>query len=133
MLLRLREGGEHSRRRRGPVELVDVKDVARFLALAIESSLYGTFNLTGQSMTFRQFLEVSRIATRFDAKLTWIPREFLHEQGLEPDSALGTFAGNFPFWLPDPTTNGLYRISRDKAFHAGWRLLSRPASAGRSG
>jgi 2'-hydroxyisoflavone reductase len=122
-LLRLREGGEHIAPGDGddPVELVDVKDVARFLALAIDGSLYGTFNLTGKSMTFRQFLEACRSATRSDATLTWIPRDFLHEQGLETDSVLHTFAGNFPFWRPDPSSQGLYRVSSEKAFRAGWR------------
>ena len=31
-----------------------------------------------------------------------------------------TFADNFPFWRPDPSNQGLYRISSEKAFQAGW-------------
>jgi 2'-hydroxyisoflavone reductase len=47
-LLRLR-GGQHIAPGDGsdPVELVDVKDVARFVALAIDRALFGTFNLAG--------------------------------------------------------------------------------------
>lgn len=37
----------------GHVEIVDVKDVADFLVLAIDRSIYRTFNLTGTPMTFR--------------------------------------------------------------------------------
>jgi 2'-hydroxyisoflavone reductase len=42
-LLRAQYGGEHIAPGDGgdPVELVDVRDVARFLAIAIRSSLYG--------------------------------------------------------------------------------------------
>ena len=122
-LLRAQEGGEHIAPGDGrdPVELVDVKDVARFLAMAIERSLYGTFNLTGKSISFREFLDACKSATHSDAKFVWIPHQFLHEHGLEPDVVLHTFAGNFPLWRPDPSNQGLYRVSSEKAFKAGWR------------
>src|ERR1039458_1039205 len=47
-LLRAQRGAQHIAPGDGtdPVELVDVKDVARFLVMAIARSLYGTFNLT---------------------------------------------------------------------------------------
>jgi 2'-hydroxyisoflavone reductase len=68
-LLRAQLGGEHIAPGDGhdPVELVDVKDVASFLALAVERLLYGTFNLTGRSMSFREFLKACQSATRSDA------------------------------------------------------------------
>jgi len=122
-LLRAQEGGEHIAPGDGhdPVQLVDVKDVARFLAISIAQPFYGTFNLTGKSNSFREFLDSVMGATHSDANFVWIPRPFLHERGLEPDSVLHTFAGNFPFWRPDPTNQGLYRVSSEKAFRAGWR------------
>jgi 2'-hydroxyisoflavone reductase len=122
-LVRIRNGGEHIAPGDGsdPVEMVDVKDVARFLVLAINSSLYGTFNLTGREMTFREFLEACKSATRSDAKLTWIPQGFLHDHGLEPDAVLHVHGGNFPFWRPDPFHRGAYQVSSEKAFRAGWR------------
>jgi hypothetical protein len=60
-------------------------------------------------------------ATRSDAQFVWIPQGFLHQHQLEVDTALNTFAGNFPFWRPDPALRGLYQISSAKAFGAGWR------------
>lgn len=122
-LIRAQQGGEHIAPGDGhdPVELVDVKDVARFLALAIQRSLYGTFNLTGRSMSFREFLDACKSATRSDAIFTWIPQSFLHQHGLEPDAVLHTFAGNFPFWRPDPANQGVYSVSSEKAFQSGWR------------
>ena len=122
-LIRSQNGGQHIGPGDGsdPVELVDVKDVARFLMLAIERSLYGTFNLTGKSMSFREFLDACNTRMRSDAKFVWIPQDFLHQHGLETDSTLGLFAGNFPFWRPAGAKPGLYQISSEKAFRAGWQ------------
>jgi len=126
--LRRAQGGG---RRIGPgsgedhVQLVDVKDVARFLVLAIDRPLYGDFNLTGEPMTFRQFLEHCNRATRSDTEFVWIPRDFLHEQGLDPVSFdnpnIPSYLGNFPFWHPEPGRVGFFQISSRKAFDAGWR------------
>ena len=122
-LLRMQRGGTHIAPGDGndPVELVDVKDVARFLVLAVRQSLYGLYNLAGKAIPFREFLEACKTATGSDAKLVWVPKDFLHQQGLDPDSVLHVFAGNFPFWRPDPNNAGIYRASSEKAFRAGWR------------
>ena len=122
-LLRAQHGGEHIGPGDGkpPVELVDVKDVARFLTLAIDRALYGVFNTTGKSISFQEFLDQCKQATHSDIKWIWIPEQFLREHGLETDSALHTFAGNFPFWIPETDYQGLYRVSSAKAFAAGWQ------------
>ena len=104
-----------------PVELVDVKDVARFLMLAIDRGQFGTFNLTGRPMRFQEFLDACKAATASDASFEWIPLEFLRAHGLDTDSALNTFAGNFPFWRPAGAHPGLYQISSEKAFRVGWQ------------
>lgn len=123
-LLRAQDGGEHIGPGDGksPVQMVDVKDVARLLALAIDHPLYGTFNTTGNSFVFRDFLEACNKATRSQAAFTWIPQDFLHEHGLESDAVLHTFVGNFPLWEPDPNYQGLYRVSSAKAIAAGWKI-----------
>jgi len=121
-LLRAQDGGEHIAPGDGndPVEFVDVKDVAGFLAMAINSSLYGTFNLAGRSLSFREFLEKCKVATNSNADFVWIPQQFLHEHGLESNRVLHTFIGNFPVWVPERDYQGLYRVSSEKAFGAGW-------------
>jgi len=122
-LLRSQAGGAHIGPGNGndPVELVDVKDVARFLLLAIERSLYGTFNLTGRSMSFREFLSACNAVMRSDAQFVWIPRDFLSQHGLEADFSWGPYDRNFPFWRPAGAWPGLYQISSEKAFQAGWQ------------
>jgi len=122
-LMRAQSGGQHIGPGDGtdPVELVDVKDVARFLMLAIGSSLYGTFNLTGRPMPFREFLDACNTTMRSGAQFVWIPHDFLRQHGLETDFALGVFAGNFPLWRPVGDNQGLCQISSEKAFRAGWQ------------
>jgi len=108
-LVRAQAGGRHI----GPgdgtdaLELVDVKDVARFLVMAIDRTLFGTFNLTGRSMAFREFLDACQRAVRSDPEWIWIPRDFLDDHHLESDyGAQHTFLGNFPFWRPPGAHQG---------------------------
>jgi 2'-hydroxyisoflavone reductase len=121
-LIRAQSGGRHI----GPgdgtdeVEMVDVKDVARFLLLAIRRSLYGTFNLTGRPMSFREFLSACSTATNSNAEFVWVPQGFLHQHGLETDYKLGLLAGNFPLWRPVGALPGLWQVSSAKAFRVGW-------------
>jgi 2'-hydroxyisoflavone reductase len=124
---RMQAGGPHIGPGRGDdhVQNVDVKDVARFLVLAVERHALGTFNLTGAPMTFRDFLDRCRAAARSDAVVTWIPREFLHAHGLDPapfDSPTApSYLGKFPYWHPEPERRGFYQISSRRAFELGWR------------
>jgi 2'-hydroxyisoflavone reductase len=122
-LLRAQDSGEHIGPGDGksPVQLVDVKDVARFLAMAINRSLYGAFNTTGNSIFFHDFLDRCKNATNSDATFTWVPQQFLHEHGLESDGTLHTFVGNFPLWIPESQHQGIFRVSSAKAFAAGWQ------------
>jgi 2'-hydroxyisoflavone reductase len=123
-LLRAQDGGLHIGPGDGtdPIELVDVKDIARFIVMAIEQSLLGTFNLTGPPMTFREFLDACNDATDSNAEFIWIPRHFLQKHGLETDTALHTLVSNFPLWRPERP--GLMQINSQKAYEAGWRLRS---------
>jgi len=122
-LVRAQHGGRHIAPGEGhdSVEIVDVMDVARFLVLAIDRPLYGTFNLTGRPMSFREFLDACKEVTRSTADFVWIPQDFLRDQGLETDDALGLSPGYFPFWRPAGAAPGLYQISSEKAYRAGWQ------------
>ena len=106
-LRRARDGGRHIAPGSGEdhVQMVDVKDVARFLILAIDRWLYGTFNLTGDAVTFRTFLNRCQAAVRSRGELSWVPAEFLHAEGLDPDPAVYP-PDKFPFWHPQPALRG---------------------------
>ena len=125
-LRRCQRGGGHIGPGSGEdhVQVVDVRDVAEFLVLAIERPSYGVFNLTGAPMTFRQFLERCDQATRSRAEFEWMPRDFLHQQGLDPapfnSPTIPSYLGTFPFWHPEPERVGFYQISSRRAFEAGW-------------
>ena len=76
LLLRARSGGRHI----GPgdgtdaVELVDVRDVADFLAASVGTCRFGNLNLTGTPTPFRAFLEHCNSATASSTDFVWIPR-----------------------------------------------------------
>lgn len=119
-LRRAQDGGRHI----GPgdgrdhVQMVDVVDVGRFLALAADRGLFGTFNLTGRPMTFAEFIDNVKRAVRSTAEFVWVPQSSLHERGLDPDPG---YLGKFPFWHPDPPHRGFFQISSQKAFDVGWK------------
>ena len=127
-LRRAQRGGRHIGPGTGDdhVQIVDVKDVARFLVLAIERQAYGTFNLVGTPITFRDYLGRCNAVMRSTAEFVWIPRAFLHEQGLDPapfnSPTIPHYLGNFPSWHPEPERRGLAQISNSRAISAGWRL-----------
>jgi len=104
---------------KSPVEIVDVKDVAEFLMLAIDRTLVGTFNLTGRPMSFLEFLEECKSATHSDSDVVWIPEPFLREQGLVP-AHVKNWLLPFPYWDPDPSMRGFSQVSSQKAYDAGW-------------
>ncbi len=101
------------------LEVVDVKDVAEFLMLAIDRSLFGAFNLAARPMSFRDFLSGCKSATHSDAEFVWIPESFLREQGLVPHNVQNWLLP-FPYYNPDPATHGFSQISSQKAYDADW-------------
>lgn len=119
-LRRAQDGGRHIAPGDGTdhVEIVDVVDVGRFLALAVDRGLFGTYNLTGRPMTFKEFIDDSKRAVRSTAEFVWVPQTFLHEHGLDPDPG---YLGKFPFWHPEPQRRGFFQISSQRAFDAGWK------------
>jgi nucleoside-diphosphate-sugar epimerase len=125
-LRRLQRGGPHIAPGDGgdPVQIVDVKDVARFLVLAIDQALFGAFNLTGRPYTFRRFLAECQSAVHANDELVWIPGDFLHANGLDAAEPIANWNRSFPYWRPDRARRGFSQMSSEKAFAAGW--MTRP-------
>lgn len=118
-LLRAQSAGTHIGPGDGadPFQVVDVKDVARFLIASVERRITGTFNLTGRVMTFREYLAACNKATDSDAEWIWIPREFLAKEGVADWN-------HFIGWRTDPAWKGFAEISSERAFGVGWEPRS---------
>lgn len=103
-------GAEH-------VQIIDAKDVGRFVIHCIQRALYGVFNLTGESLLFRTFLDNCKSATGSDAEFVWIPEDFLREQDAH-------FERFFPLWLSNKGAQGFFQINGDKAINTGFKSRS---------
>jgi 2'-hydroxyisoflavone reductase len=82
--------------------------------MSVERHITGTFNLTGKSITFREFLAGCNEVTDSDTEWIWIPEDFLAKQGIADwDHFIG--------WRWDPQWRGFAQISSERAFQAGWK------------
>jgi nucleoside-diphosphate-sugar epimerase len=92
------------------MQLIDARDLARFLVDLAEQRTSGIFNGTapiGQT-TMREVLTAAG-----DAELKWIPDEKLLEAQVEPWTEM-------PLWIP-ATYEGTWRVGTEKAQRAGLR------------
>ncbi len=98
-----------------PVQIIDARDLAEWTIRMAESRIFGVFNATGpeQPMHMRGMLAGIVDAIRSDAKITWVPTDFLEAQKVEPWS-------DMPVWIPDQGENaGFAKRSIRKALAAG--------------
>jgi 2'-hydroxyisoflavone reductase len=77
-----------------PVQVVDARDLARFMLDAAEAGASGPFNALGpaEPLTLEATLRGIAAAVGADARLVWAPEAWLLEQGVEPWMGL-------PLWL----------------------------------
>lgn len=101
-----------------PVQLIDARDVARWILTAARLSTAGKFNVTGEAgaLTIGALLEACRAVTGSDARFVWAPDPLLHEAGVAPLDGL-------PYWVPEAIT-GVMQVSVVQARLAG--LAHRP-------
>ncbi|MFF5051722.1 NAD-dependent epimerase/dehydratase family protein [Micromonospora sp. NPDC000663] len=76
-----------------PVQMIDVRDVAAFLAVAATSSLCGTVNVAGAVATFEETLRLVSDATRTAPSLRWVAGPVVLRHGVRPWREV-------PLWLP---------------------------------
>jgi 2'-hydroxyisoflavone reductase len=100
-------------------QIIDVRDLGRFLVHLVENEASGTYTATGPDypMTMRQMLEGVREGVGSDATLTWVDADFLreHEVGAWMEMPVYQFPGD---------GDGLLSANVDKAIAAG--LTFRP-------
>ena len=122
--VRLARGGEVLAPGDGsdPIQYVDVRDLGAWVVVAVEKNLNGTYNATGpdKKITMKKFLEETKKGVGGDAKLTWVPADFLEKKEIRAWS-------DMPVWVPSRGgEEGFTQISCKKAISAG--LTFRPPS-----
>jgi nucleoside-diphosphate-sugar epimerase len=105
---------------RDSVQMIDVRDLARWLVSAAERGLRGTFDTTGPPMSRGDMLAAVAAGVGADPKLVWMPQEFLLEHDVEPWMG----ARSLPLWVPLPELAGF--MSRDVAATLAAGLVVRP-------
>jgi 2'-hydroxyisoflavone reductase len=103
-----------------PTQVIDVRDLARFIIDLIEQNVSGVFNATGpdHELSFGRFLDTCKLIGNSDAKFKWAPVEFLNQNNVAAWSDL-------PAWLPDSGEDaGFARVDISKALNAGLKFMS---------
>lgn len=101
-------------------QVIDVRDLARWIVESGEHRLSGTFNATGESMPLPQHLDVARAVAGHTGAIVPVDQEWLLAHGVEPwmgDRSL-------PLWLPLPEYAGFSARDSSAARAAG--LSTRP-------
>ena len=101
-----------------PLQFIDVKDVGRFVAQAIDQNWSGTYNITGprdNTLLWSQFLQEAKDHLGVDTQLYWPYEEFLRTQEVRSFEDL-------PLWAPLSEDKGFMQISNDKVAKLGFEF-----------
>ena len=99
-----------------PTQFIDARDLAEWMLALLERGVGGTFNATGPSetLTLGRCLERIRDAVGGDAKLVWVPEDFLTAEGVQPWMEM-------PLWL-HAADQAMDTLSIARALAAGLRF-----------
>jgi nucleoside-diphosphate-sugar epimerase len=100
-----------------PVQFIDVRDLGAWIVHATEQSLGGTYNATGEPITFGRLVETCRRVSASDADMRWIPSARLVEAGVGEWMEL-------PLWIAAPEFAAMQQADVSKALAHG--LTFRP-------
>ena len=99
-----------------PVQMIDARDLARFVVGALENSILGKFNAVGPAdrLTMGTMLDTIKITTGSDATFTWVGAEILEEHNV-----------TLPIWSsPSGDSAGVHQISNARAIANGMTFTS---------
>lgn len=105
-----------------PTQLIDVRDLARWLVCLAAEGTAGIFNATGATVPLREHLEtaagISSAAGSGEPAMVPAPEEWLRGQGVNEWSG----PRSLPLWLADPEWQGMNARSNARARAAGLQL-----------
>jgi 2'-hydroxyisoflavone reductase len=106
-----------------PVTLIDVRDLGEWIVRLCEDGKHGVFNAIHVT-TWGELLDAVLQATGSDARLVWVPGEWLAEKGVGEWMEL-------PLWVSSDEVAGLHRVGNERAVAAGltFRALGDTARA----
>ena len=99
-----------------PVTVMDVRDLGEWLVRLCEQQTQGVFEAV-DVLTWGEMLEGCVRATRSDARLVWIPSDWLLEHGVGEWMEL-------PAWVASPGFEGAHRVDNSRAVAAGLTFRS---------
>lgn len=103
---------------RDTMQAIDVRDLAAWLVTLAEERRAGTYDGVGEPMPISAFLaEVAR-GCEVSPRWTWVPQQFLAEQGVVPWMG----PRSLPLWLPRPEYDGLPAHDVSPSLAAGLAL-----------
>ena len=93
------------------VQIIDARDLVRFIVTLAENDVSGVFNATGPEsrLSMAEMVHGIRGVATGPIRFTWVPADFLEAQGVQPWS-------HMPVWIPgDPVSY----VRIDRALEAG--------------
>ncbi|NHZ72539.1 MAG: NAD-dependent epimerase/dehydratase family protein [Aquificales bacterium] len=103
----------------GPVQFIDVHDLAAWTIFATEQKITGPYNLTGPAapLSMQTLLETCKDTNGGDATFTWVDEDFILANDIAPWTEL-------PLWGPGQDAIGMGTVACSKAQAQG--LIYRP-------
>lgn len=101
------------------LQYIDARDLAEWMVQSAERAISGIFNAISPlgHTTIAELLQRCLETTKADADLTWLPPDFLEEQGIEQWTEM-------PLWVA-PDYSGMFKIDTSRAAVSG--LVCRPS------
>jgi hypothetical protein len=103
-----------------PTQVIDVRDLARWLVEAASRGVHGIYNATGLTISLAEHLDVARGVAGHTGPVVAADPDWLLAHDVQPWMG----ERSLPLWLPDPRWAGFNARDSSKARQAG--LMTRP-------
>jgi nucleoside-diphosphate-sugar epimerase len=100
-----------------PTQVIDVRDLARWVIDCACGGVVGTFNATGETYSFEEHIETARLVAAHKGPVVSASSQWLQEQGVVPWMG----RKSFPLWLPVAEYAGFNARNSSAAVKAGLR------------